>query len=681
MLTLNSPLHELSGVGEKIEKHFNQLGIKSISDLLFFLPFRYEEYEKIKNVSDLKVNQFAELTGEVLLIKSHRGFRKKIHIVEALLESNGSNIKVVWFNQPYLSKTIKIGDVLQIKGKVVEGYGGPSFVSPEYRKIENITANLNKNSRDIQAIYHLNSKLNQNNVRKLIQQSLYLINKIPEWLPLNILNKLNLIDIKKAVSKIHQPKKIADIEEARRRIAFGELFLRQLKSQKIKTDLNKKKSYKIIFNKEETNKYIKSLPFKLTNSQKKSAWEILQDIERDKPMNRLLEGDVGSGKTVVISIAILNTFLNKQKSALMVPSEILARQHYYTFKKFFKDYNVSIALKTRSFKEGEIKNADLIIGTQALIQNSINIDNVSLIIIDEQHRFGVYQRKKLIDKNKENNNLSPHFLSLTATPIPRSLSLAIYGDLDLSTINEMPKNRKELITKIIDNKKRDDLYNFIKERVKSKEQVFFVFPLIEESEKSNFKSVEEEFKKISNSYFSDLNCEILHGKVKKKDKENIMNNFSLGKIDILFSTTVIEVGIDIPNATIMVIENPERFGLAQLHQLRGRINRGDKQSYCFLLLSEKKLSAKSLERLNVLEKNKDGLSIAKKDLEIRGAGEVFSSRQSGFSEISLAKIFNLEEIKIAQEEAQNIMKSDITLNKFPLIKKKVISFEGDYHLE
>jgi len=245
----------------------------------------------------------------------------------------------------------------------------------------------------------------------------------------------------------------------------------------------------------------------------------------------------------------------------------------------------------------------------------------------------------------------------------------------------MPKNRKELITKIIDNKKRDDLYNFIKERVKNNEQVFFVFPLIEESEKTNFKSVEEEYKIISNKYFSDLNCEILHGKTKKKDKEHIMSEFSLGNIDILFSTTVIEVGIDIPNATIMVIENPERFGLAQLHQLRGRINRGDKQSYCFLLLSDKKLSAKSLERLKVLEENKDGLSIAKKDLEIRGAGEVFSSRQSGFSEIALAKIFSLEEIQIAQEEAQNIMKSDIALNKYPLIKKKVTSFESDYHLE
>ncbi|MDA3802619.1 MAG: ATP-dependent DNA helicase RecG [Patescibacteria group bacterium] len=682
MIRLNSPLTELKGVGEKTEKSLKQLGLKQVADLLFFLPFRYEEYNNIKDVSNLEIGQFAQIEGEVSLIEGRRGFRKRIHVTEAMLNSNGENIKVVWFNQPYLTKSIKVGDRLLIRGKVGEGYSGPSFVSPEYKKIDNLKINLDKNVKDIQAVYHLNPSLNQYTIRRLVNDYISLANKIPEWLPKNILKKLNLISLSEAIKKIHNPKNINDIEEAQKRIAFTELFMRQLKSQKIKAELAQRKAPLLKFKKEETNDFINSLPFKLTLAQKRSAWEILQDLERNQPMNRLLEGDVGSGKTVVVAIAILNTFLNKKKSALMVPSEILARQHYLTLKKIFSSYDISIALKTRSFKEGEAKKADLIIGTQSLIQKRADIKDISFVVIDEQHRFGVYQRKKLIDENRnEVDNISPHFLSLTATPIPRSLSLAIYGDLDLSIIDEMPAERKELKTSIVKNNKREDLYNFLNKKIKQGEQAFIVYPLIEESDKSSFKAVEKEYIEITKKYFPNLKCEILHGKVKKKEKEKIMTDFASQKIDILFATTVIEVGIDIPNATIMAIENPERFGLAQLHQLRGRVNRSDKQSYCFLLLNEKKLSSKSLERLKILEKYKNGLSLAKKDLELRGAGEVFSSMQSGFSEISLAKIFNYDIIKLAQTEAKELIENDTNLDNNPLIKRRLGSFEKDYHLE
>lgn len=683
MLTLNSPLEELKGVGEKTAGDLEKLGIKTISDLLFHIPFRHEEFSQAEEISSLKIGENVKIKGEVELISGRRGFRRKMHVTEALISDGKNSLKAVWFNQPFLSKTIKIGDRLFLSGKVSEGYGGPCLVSPDYKKIneELITGqnNSSTNEKDLEAVYRLSGALTQKVLRRLTAEALKIVDKIPEWLPSESRKKLSLISLSEALLKIHQAKNQKDILAAQKRLAFSELFLRQLKSQKIKLELAKRKAPLIKFQEQATKDFINSLPFKLTNAQKKAAWEILRDLEKPRPMSRLLEGDVGSGKTLVAALALLNTALNGEKAALMVPSEILAKQHYQTLSKLFKNQKFSLALKTRSFKEGDFETADIIIGTQALIQEKAMGKKLALTIVDEQHRFGVRQRKKIIDGSS--HELSPHFLSLSATPIPRSLSLAIYGDLDLSIIDELPKGRKETITKIVKEKDRAQAHEFIKDRLKTGRQAFFVYPLIDESDKLSLKSVKQDYDLIAEKYFKEFKCALIHGKTKKQEKEKTMADFSQGKIDILLATSVIEVGIDIPNATIIIIENAERFGLSQLHQLRGRVNRSDKQSFCFLFLSKENISDKSLERLKALEEYKDGLSLAKIDLKMRGAGEIFGSLQSGFSEIALSALFDYGMIKTAQEEAERLIKTDPELNNYPLLKNKLGNFENDLHLE
>ncbi len=398
-------------------------------------------------------------------------------------------------------------------------------------------------------------------------------------------------------------------------------------------------------------------------------------------MSRLLEGDVGSGKTLVAILAILNTALNQKKSALMVPSEILALQHYKTISALFEKLKIKIALETRSYKLGDFKKADVIIGTQTLIQEKSALENLGLVIVDEQHRFGVNQRKRIIDLNKK-DNLSPHFLSLSATPIPRSLSLAIYGDLDLSLIDTLPEGRKITKTKVCKEEEREKVYDFIKKEVRGGRQAFFVYPLISSSDKIALKSAKEEYEKISQEEFSDFKVSLIHGKLKKEEKEKIMKSFSEGEVDILIATTVVEVGIDVPNATIILIEGAERFGLAQLHQLRGRVNRSDSDSYCFLFTSRDDIkNDKTLERLKSLEKYHRGLDLAKIDLSLRGGGEVFGFYQSGFFDLSALALFELETIKKSRDFAYKILEEDESLSRYPLLKAKLGALDKDFHLE
>lgn len=684
MISLSSKISDLSRVGEASTKILSKLEIRKVQDLLFYFPFRYDDFTKSLPIADLKVNTNANIIGTIELIQNRRSARRKMYLTEALISDESDTIKVLWFNQAFLSKTLNVGDRVSLAGKISENNGQLMIVSPLYEKINSEDL---IHTKGLIPNYHLTSDLSQKKIRGLVKKVIYLSDKIIDWLPKEIQTRLNLIDLSEALKKIHFPNNNTEINEAQRRLGFTELFLRQLKAQLIKKQIKNRRAPAIKFQKKETQNFVNTLVFNLTAAQKKSAWEILQDLEKSEPMSRLLEGDVGSGKTLVAVMAMLNVALNKKQAALMVPTEILAEQHFNYISQILKPYNLKIELLTHGNKiknKEDILTADIIIGTQALIQSTVEFNNLALVIVDEQHRFGVKQRQKLLDFNKENeiNKITPHFLSMTATPIPRSLALAIYGDLDISIINELPANRKKIITKLVTEGKRKLAYDFIREQIKTGRQVFVVCPLIDESDKLGVKSVKQEHEKLDKEIFPDLSVGLLHGKLKNKDKETIMSDFLNKKIQILVSTSVIEVGVDVPNASLMIIEGAERFGLASLHQFRGRVGRSEYQSYCFLFTSKEELNnPKTIERLEAMTKYNDGFSLAKIDLKLRGAGEIYGIGQSGFPELQIASLFDYETIKKSQDEATLLIKDDPELDNHPLLKTKLGEWEDTIHLE
>ncbi len=678
IISLNSKISELYRVGAATAKILDRLDLESVKDLLFYLPFRYDDFTKSSPLSDLKINTSANIIGTIELIQNKRSARRKMYLTEALISDETDTIKVIWFNQPFLTRTLKVGDRVSLAGRVSESHGQTAMISPLYEKIysEDLI-----HTKGLIPNYHLTASITQKQIRSLIKQAIPLADKLSDWLPEEIKKRLALLDLGEALKKIHFPKNLDEAYNAQKRLAFTELFLRQLKAQLIKKQIKSRRAPAIKFQIKATQEFVSSLPFKLTDAQKKAAWEILQDLEKTAPMSRLLEGDVGSGKTLVAVMALLNVSLNKKQGALMAPTEILAQQHFNSLTKLLKPYNLKIELLTHSHKPKSINESDIIIGTQALIQETVKFNNLALVVVDEQHRFGVKQRQKLLLDN-DNNQLTPHFLSMTATPIPRSLALAIYGDLDISLINQMPANRKKIITKLITEDKRQAAYDFIRTQIKAGHQAFVVCPLIDESDKLGVKSVKKEHEKLDKEIFPELKVGLLHGKLKTKEKEAIMADFLANKIQILVSTSVIEVGVDVPNATLMIIEGAERFGLATLHQFRGRVGRSDYQSYCFLFPSNEELTnPKTIKRLEAMTKYSDGFSLAKIDLKLRGAGELYGSGQSGFPELQIASLFDYENIKKAQAEASALVLTDPELKKYPLLKAKLGEWEDLVHLE
>jgi len=475
------------------------------------------------------------------------------------------------------------------------------------------------------------------------------------------------------------------------------MFLIQLNAVRARKNWEESKSVSVKFDEKLVKKFVASLSFQLTNAQRKSSFQILKDLEKKYPMNRLLEGDVGSGKTVVAAIGALEAMMAGYQTAILAPTEVLARQHFETFGKILKGFSQKIGLLTNSesrtfwkkntrknflgkIKRGEIK---ILIGTHALIQKSVEFKNLALVIIDEQHRFGVNQRAFLQQQASSIKdgliNTIPHLLSMTATPIPRTLALAFFGNLDISLLDEMPKGRKKIITKIITPAKQQEIYNFIRTEIESGRQAFFIFPLIEESEKIAGKAATEEHQKLSQEIFPDLKIGLLHGRMKSKEKEGVMNDFKNKKLDILVSTSVIEVGVDVPNATIMVIEGSERFGLAQLHQFRGRVGRSDYQSYCFLFTESS--SQNTSQRLKALVESEDGFVLAEKDLEIRGPGQFLGTRQSGQPDSAMQYLGDIKMIQQARLEAQSVFALDPQLEKFPVLKNALEKMDQEVHLE
>lgn len=696
---LNIPLIKVRKIDLKRQKALKKMGIFTILDLLYYFPLRHNDFSVITPIKNLRPNTKATIKGKIQIIGNTKTTYKKINLTESLISDSTGTVKAVWFNQPYLVRSFKKGDKVFLNGKIIYSFSGLQMQNPVYEKAKSSQIHTGR----LVPVYSVTGKLTSRWFRFIIKSYLKWADQIKDELPEQIKKRQNLIDLPEAVKQIHFPKNDIKLKQAQNRLVFDELFLLQLSAIFRKNKWQKNKAWPIKFNQVLIKKFVNRLPWKLTNAQRKAAFEILCDLEKERPMNRLLEGEVGSGKTVVAAIALLETAKAGYQGTLMAPTEILARQHFEKVSQLLKKNNLTVGLLTRTnhlssdakkldrknfLKRIALGKIKIIIGTHALIQKGIAFKNLALIVIDEQHRFGVKQRAYLKQNSSQKSNKNqnkakkipiPHFLTMTATPIPRTLALSAYGDLDLSIIDELPKNRQKVITKIISPEKRPGTYQFIEKEIKKGRQVYVVCPLISESDKLGVKSVMAEHLKLS-EIFSSLKVEFLHGRLKKEEKEKIMKQLNLGKIDILVSTSVIEVGIDVPNVTIILIEGAERFGLAQLHQFRGRVGRGKHQSYCFLFTESN--SEKTAKRLKALLESENGFELAEKDLLLRGPGELYGLKQSGLPDLKMASLMDYQTLKKARHEAEILLKQDPELKNCPLLKKKILKFnQGVLHLE
>jgi len=711
-MDLDTPIEEIPRISAVYQKRLRRLEIFTLKDLLFHFPYRYEDFSKITPIAQTKINEEVCIKGKILKIKIRRTPVKKIFLVEAILQDESGTIKAMWFNQPYLIKTLKQNDLVCLAGKVTLEGKSAYLSNPVYERIGK-TESIHTGR--LVPVYPETAGLSSRWLRYILRP--ILINfrdKIPEILPLEILKKEKLLSINRAIWQVHFPdsKKLAGA--ARDRFSFEKLFLIELFVLKEKIRAYKLSGHAISINLDLIKEFVASLPFKLTNSQKKASWRILKDLEKKRPMSRLLQGDVGSGKTVVATMAALNIAKAGFQVALMAPTEILAKQHFAKFSQMLKDFDLEIGLltgkqgklffgkmgeaseipKKKFLEEAEAGRIKILIGTHALIQESVRFNNLALIILDEQHRFGVDQRAKLAQKSEtsQKQSLIPHFLSMTATPIPRTLALTLYGDLDLSLIDEMPKGRKKVITKVVAPADRGKSYNFIREKVKEGRQVFVICPRIEpkandenifKTERAlswaEVKAAKAEYEKLSSQIFPDLKIGLLHGKMKVEEKEKQMNDFKDKKTDVLVSTSVVEVGIDIPNATVMMIEGAERFGLAQLHQFRGRVGRSEYQSYCLLFTDSP--ARNTHQRLKALIDCENGFELAEKDLKIRGAGDFFGRRQWGIPDLAMSGLKDILLVERTREAAKEILSEDPNFKKYPLLKEELKKFGEKIHLE
>lgn len=692
MIELDTPIEQFPGIRKNYVQALKRLGILTAQDILFHFPFRHEDYSNTVLISDLRAGEVFTVQGEIQKCEAIRTWKKKMRLTTCTLTDGTGTVRSVWFNQPFLAKNFYPGKPLRLSGKVSLDKNGLFFSNPSWE----LASRTATNTGGLVPIYPQTEGLTSKWLRWQTKKLLPLAKKLPDPVPPEILQKLNLPNLFDSLEWIHFPENENQFELAQKRFAFEEMFLVQIASLQTKLSWEKEQAVKIPFDEKLIKDFVSSLPFELTGAQRKSAYQIFLDMEKGSPMNRLLNGDVGSGKTMVAAMAALSTATAGFQVALLAPTEILARQHHTTLCKFLEKYGLEVSLLTNSYKKignedigrsellQKISNGqvNIVIGTHAIIQKNVKFKNLALVIVDEQHRFGVAQRAYL-QKEIENINDGlkgkvPHLLSMTATPIPRTLTLSIFGDLDISLLNEMPKNRKPIKTKVVIPSQRKDAYDFIRREAKNGRQIFIIFPLIEESKAlSEVKAATVEHKRLSEEVFPKLKLGLLHGKLKSAEKEKVMQDFKDKKFDILVATSVVEVGIDIPNASVIIIEDADRFGLSQLHQFRGRVGRGEHQSYCMLFAK----NSQSNKRLSALEKHADGFSIAEKDLEIRGPGQYFGTMQSGLPDIAMGSIMNVRLIEVSRMEAKNLLEADPTLKKHSLIAKKIESFQKNVHLE
>ncbi|HEX7456042.1 MAG TPA: ATP-dependent DNA helicase RecG [Candidatus Nanoarchaeia archaeon] len=660
----NTPIEQVPKVGSIFVKRLKRLKIASVEDLVHHYPFRYENLGTPTKISEIPLGNVASASGEVWQIKNVRTRYGK-SLALATINDGSASIEAVWFNQPFLIKTIKQGAKIGLAGKVGLFSHRPTFINPEYEVLgSKATSRRSLHTRGFVSIYPETAGITSKWLRARIKETLpTILPRIGETLPRDSLTRNTLIPRKQAIWQIHFPENKKQIDSARRRLAFDELLITHIAALERKSTWTRNISgIKLAVQQEKVLSLISNLPFRLTNSQNKVLREILNDLTGEKPMNRLLQGDVGSGKTVIAAIVAYVLFLNGYQTSLMTPTEILAVQHFNTLRTILSPLGVKVSIQTSGIKREE--PFDVLIGTHALITKSTSFDNLALVVIDEQHRFGVEQRARLRVRGN-----TPHVLTMTATPIPRSLALTLYGDLDVSSLNELPEGRKRVKTFVVPPVKRSKAYQFIRENTLKGQQAFIVCPFIEPSETlASVKAARQEYERLTKEIFPDLSLGLLHGRLASYEKKKTIDDFRNNRLSILVSTPVVEVGIDIPNASIMMIEAAERFGLASLHQLRGRVGRSAQQSYCFLF--PESVSKQVLQRLRALEEHHLGLTLAEIDLKMRGPGQIYGTAQSGIPSFKIANLTDLPLILTARQEAAYIS-THHDLKKLPSLKREI----------
>lgn len=678
-MDLNTPIQEAGRLLKLRAKLLSKLGIQTIEDMLYYIPFRYDDFSLVSKIGNVQEGEVVTIQGEVVEFNNIYT-RSRMRIQKSVISDDTGSLEVAWFNQPYLSNIMRAGDSVSVAGKIAWRMGKPTLISPEYELLKNGQSTIHTSR--LVPVYSETRGISSKWIRTHMYQLLQ-IARIEDFLPENVKLSHNLLDLIDALKNCHFPNSLDGARQGRVRLSFDELFLIQLSAFKRKKEWELKKKgipLHISPHKKQIESFWKKLPFDLTGAQKNAVKDIFSDIALSKPMNRLLQGEVGSGKTVVATIAMYVTCLNGYQSVLMAPTEILAQQHYKTISSLLSPLGVKVNLATGSIKykvsgikgtkkrnmpntKYSIFDTSVLVGTHAVLSRTISFKKLGLVVIDEQQRFGVEQRSIIRQKGED-----PHFLTMTATPIPRTIALTLYGDLNLSVLDEMPKKRKIVKTWLVPPEKRKNAYEWIRKQInETQSQVFIICPFIEESESlSTVKAATKEFGFLQKEIFPDLKLGLLHGKLKAKEKDTTLTAFRNRAFDILVATPVVEVGIDIPNATVIVVEAADRFGLAQLHQIRGRVGRGEKQSYC-LLFSDSK-SEQTTKRLKALEEMHSGAQLAQLDLQLRGPGEVYGTTQHGKNILKIASFSDFPLIEKTRKEAEKIFPK---LSEYPLLEERL----------
>lgn len=664
-------IEQVKGIGEKTAEQLRAGGIHTVYDLITFLPRGYDDYSNVTQIANIQPGNVTIRARCEKVVT--RPVRRGMRITTATLYDDSGKIQAVWFNQPYRETQLKTGETFLFTGTFEFSYNRYQLSNPSAEKAGDVPAQAHQ----LLPIYRMVQGLKVPLLRKLIAQLRPLITMLPETLPPSVVQQQGLMSRSEALLAMHFPESPEHVARAKERIGFEELFGLLLASQLNKQEMAKLRGWPIPFHQPVVKEFVAALPFALTNAQRTAAWEIVQDFEKETPMNRLLQGDVGSGKTVVAGLAARQAAHEGFQTAIMAPTEILASQHAETLHSLLAPFGVRVSLLTGSVKgaaraavykviaEGEV---DVVVGTHALIQSTVHFHRLGFVVIDEQHRFGVKQRQALLAKSDK----MPHLLAMTATPIPRSLALTVYGELDISILNERPKNRKEIITKIWSPNSRPQLYALIEQQLQQGRQAYVICNLIDDNPDNDLKSVQAEYKRLNVGEFKHRTIGLLHGKLKPSEKEAVMQAFAKGETDILVSTTVVEVGVDVPNATVIVIEDADRFGLAQLHQLRGRVGRSHHQSYCYLMVSSSKAPS---QRLKEVENSSDGFYLAEVDLEMRGPGEIYGRAQHGELNLQVASLADTKLIRRAQQSAQAFIATKEDLLQYKELAKDVERYQ------
>jgi ATP-dependent DNA helicase RecG len=694
-IDLAAPITRVRSVGARSAARLAKLGITSVKHLLWHLPSRYEDYSQAVPIAEIVPGEKMSIQGRILAISSRFIWPRRLTITTATIQDDSGAVRAVWFNQPYLQETLPEGAAVSVSGKVVLDKRGLYLTNPIYEKVSPFSTDSLRHTGRLVPIYPETEGVTSKYLRYLIQPILEQL-QMADPVPAVVRRKYGLIDLAQAVRTIHYPDDVDQVPQARERLAFDDLLLFQLKALHDRRQMNRLRSRRVALDNACMKRLVGALPFELTKDQRFAALEVLKDMERAYPMNRLLEGDVGSGKTVVAFLAALHAARAGFQTVVLAPTEVLAVQHYATLRAMTSSEHGHTALLTGAYARLDgaeatkiaVKKAissgvaGVIIGTHALLEDGIRFHGLALVVIDEQHRFGIAQRSALVKADRHADGRVPHLLSMTATPIPRTLALTIFGDLDISIIREKPKGRQPIKTTVVNSSERQKIYDFIRREVSAGRQVFVICPRIETGTTAltlaDMKAVREEYERLSGDVFPDLKIAMLHGRMKPKEKQSIMNEFKEGWADILVSTSVVEVGVDVPNATIMLIEGADRFGLAQLHQFRGRVGRGEHKSYCFLMPTD---DGAARARLAALEKSDDGFALAETDMKLRGPGEFFGIKQSGIPDLTMTALANVDLIKKARTAARAILKSDPDLKRYPLLRDQLDSFRKLSHFE